>query len=280
MDLVLYLFLHLLPGLVCLTVFEHRARLGPLFRLTLRLSLAFTAAYVGLISLFAVVSHLHHLLFTSHTKSFFSTWSETTIAAFYHSEIFSPGSFLRAASVIVVYLAEKYQKERHEDTTRIATTEIAAAEQVLDPFRKVIERNLVEITKIRDSLTCPLCDKPYVRPQTLSPCGHTFDLACLQTHFRNAPPSPFDLSHNIRRLPAREKRCPTCNTCTMAEPAPAWFVKMIVDTASPPDVKIVPMHEGDDADGDDTYRVDPWLGIYREKEFVPLVHWVATFRRV
>ncbi|KAF7292767.1 RING-type domain-containing protein [Mycena indigotica] len=196
--------------------------------------------------------------------AFSQQWINTTKIAFYHPT--SPSmTFVMILSPTILASILRYQKHYYNEAHKTATLEILAAELAIQPFQKVVNRNTLELTKTRTCLSCPLCQQPFERPQTLTPCGHTFDLLCLQKHLRNSPPSLFDVQNNLVRLPSRQKLCPSCRVPTMAEPAPAWFVKCLVDTAAPPNTKIVPMHEGDDEDGDDTFRVDPWIGIYKEK---------------
>jgi len=77
------------------------------------------------------------------------------------------------------------------------------------------------------SLNCLICVDRLTQPYTLAPCGHTFDLDCLQGWFRTAHPSPADEELALTLNPRgalftlrKKKYCPLCHAEVGGCPAP------------------------------------------------------------
>ncbi|KAG9236904.1 hypothetical protein BJ875DRAFT_396337 [Amylocarpus encephaloides] len=70
-----------------------------------------------------------------------------------------------------------------------------------------------DLTKIRNLVTCPICDQLLYEPWTLA-CGHTYCYSCLCNWF----------------VPnKRKKTCPECRTKVKQIPAPSFLVKQLVE---------------------------------------------------
>ncbi|KAJ7701875.1 hypothetical protein B0H17DRAFT_1176361 [Mycena rosella] len=127
---------------------------------------------------------------------------------------------------------------------------LAAARKMLTA-QKVCAHHAQPVAALRAGLHCPLCAKPFTLPYALAPCGHTFDLRCLQQHFLSLPsntcPRPRRL--DLTTLP---KLCPTCGTAIAAPPALAWTVKTIADALAA-DPRTRPRAQ----------PRDPWSGFFR-----------------
>ncbi|KAJ7760138.1 hypothetical protein DFH07DRAFT_1060139 [Mycena maculata] len=92
-------------------------------------------------------------------------------------------------------------------------------------YSNVYTRQLADVDA---SLACLICVDRLTQPYTLAPCGHTFDLECLQAWFRTAHPSPADEQLALTLDPRgglfalrRKKFCPLCHAEVVGCPAPA-----------------------------------------------------------
>ncbi|KAJ7144782.1 hypothetical protein C8R43DRAFT_1198674 [Mycena crocata] len=119
---------------------------------------------------------------------------------------------------------------------RLAIEEAAAAAQ-----RKTI-RSIKQLADVNDCLQCLICVDRLTQPYTLAPCGHSFDLECLQAWFRTAHPSPADeelaLTLDVRGAAfalRRQKHCPLCHKEVRGAPAPALALLVLGGMTPPPD---------------------------------------------
>ncbi|KAJ6588561.1 hypothetical protein B0H19DRAFT_1057719 [Mycena capillaripes] len=144
----------------------------------------------------------------------------------------------------------QYEKARESEIRRRPVVD-----QVLAKVEKLRDQQVQPVDTIRASLKCSLCTRLYFRPYTLAPCGHTFDLDCLQRAFRTAPLTPIDRHFNHLDLPARQKLCPVCNAKVTRPPTFAWAVKTVVDAVS---------DDPDDDGGTIWGTSDPWKGIFKK----------------
>ncbi|KAJ7045226.1 hypothetical protein C8F04DRAFT_1388773 [Mycena alexandri] len=84
----------------------------------------------------------------------------------------------------VIYYHRKYRRDlRARATERLVSSRTGKA---------TIKRSVKQLSDVDASLVCSICVDRLSRPYTLAPCGHTFDLDCLQGWFRSAHPSPAD----------------------------------------------------------------------------------------
>ncbi|KAJ7883297.1 hypothetical protein B0H13DRAFT_2047179, partial [Mycena leptocephala] len=79
---------------------------------------------------------------------------------------------------------------------------------------------------IKTALKCPICTELLTQPYTLDPCGHTFDLVCLQQWFRTAPPVDEDTDTPPQWL------CPICRSVVYL-PSPCYSLKSVVAALKP-----------------------------------------------
>ncbi|KAJ7173066.1 hypothetical protein C8R43DRAFT_978365 [Mycena crocata] len=90
---------------------------------------------------------------------------------------------------------------------------------------------LVEREIIEESLQCAICLDLLRQPYVTS-CGHLFDLQCLRSWFRDAPPSDLDRTLNTNH-PAynclRTKTCPLCQAVITTPPSPMFALGPILD---------------------------------------------------
>jgi hypothetical protein len=91
---------------------------------------------------------------------------------------------------------------------------------------------------------------------SVAPCGHTFDLECLQDAFLNAPPTPLDTRLQLRKVRTRQKLCPhpDCGVEVLVPPAPAWTVRSVAGTVAPVGKELPPVQEMEED--------EPWVGIF------------------
>ncbi|KAJ7731227.1 hypothetical protein B0H16DRAFT_1733390 [Mycena metata] len=123
----------------------------------------------------------------------------------------------------VIYYHRKYRRD-----LRARVTERLAAEKERTDATATIKRSVKQLSDVDASLVCSICVDRLSRPYTLAPCGHTFDLDCLQGWFRSAHPSPADEALALTLDPRgalfalrRKKFCPLCHGEVSGCPAPA-----------------------------------------------------------
>ncbi|KAJ7146482.1 hypothetical protein C8R44DRAFT_973265 [Mycena epipterygia] len=104
-----------------------------------------------------------------------------------------------------------------------------AMEQVTANAQHMTRVRIKQLADVDASLTCLICVDRLTQPYTLAPCGHTFDLECLQAWFRSAHPSPADQllalaldPHGALFTLRRKKFCPLCHAEVVACPMPAY----------------------------------------------------------
>ncbi|KAJ7507384.1 hypothetical protein B0H11DRAFT_202418 [Mycena galericulata] len=159
----------------------------------------------------------------------------------------SPLAFFLAVFIPGLLLCLLFRQDARSLTAHASElSKKLSAEQTLNSEKDPAKELEQQVEAIRASLKCNLCARPFWRPHTLAPCGHTFDLDCLQRAFHSAPPSSspsgslFGLDPASAALldptctldlTARPKRCPlpACGAQIPLPPAPAWAVKTVVD---------------------------------------------------
>ncbi|KAJ7242100.1 hypothetical protein C8J57DRAFT_1368436, partial [Mycena rebaudengoi] len=131
-----------------------------------------------------------------------------------------------------------------------------AAEEVLRRFQVICDARAKPVVDIAAAILCPLCSKTFTQPYTVAPCGHTFDLECLQDAFLNAPPTPLDTRLQLRKVRTRQKLCPHpgCGVEVLVPPAPAWTVRSVASTVAPVGKELPPVQEMEED--------EPWVGIF------------------
>ncbi|KAJ7696787.1 hypothetical protein B0H17DRAFT_1197891 [Mycena rosella] len=125
--------------------------------------------------------------------------------------------------VLFIYERRKFAKHfKRELAGRLAMEDAAAHAQ------HKAQRCVKQLAEADASLTCLICVDRLTQPYTLAPCGHTFDLECLQTWFRTAHPSPADEElaltldpHGALYALCRKKFCPLCHAQVAGCPVPA-----------------------------------------------------------
>ncbi|KAJ7823658.1 hypothetical protein B0H13DRAFT_2125055, partial [Mycena leptocephala] len=108
---------------------------------------------------------------------------------------------------------------------------------------------------IKTALKCPICTELLTQPYTLDPCGHTFDLVCLQQWFRTAPPvdEDTDTPPTMAYCPLdHDKVCPICRSVVYL-PSPCYSLKSVV-------AALKPGNGGGPLANED----DPWADIFFE----------------
>ncbi|KAJ7625002.1 hypothetical protein DFH06DRAFT_1339789 [Mycena polygramma] len=95
-----------------------------------------------------------------------------------------------------------------------------------------VERDPNDLSKtleaIKAALKCPICTELLTQPYTLDPCGHTFDLACLQQWFRTGPPGTEAPPTGLAYCPLdHDKVCPICRA-NVYLPAPCYSLKSVL----------------------------------------------------
>ncbi|KAJ7157378.1 hypothetical protein C8R46DRAFT_1114308 [Mycena filopes] len=111
-----------------------------------------------------------------------------------------------------------YSHREHRRDILARSTERLAAQKELTDSQAAIQRSVKQLSEVDASLVCLICVDRLTQPYTLAPCGHTFDLECLQGWFRAAHPSPADeeLAETLDPRGAlftlrRRKFCPLCH---------------------------------------------------------------------
>ncbi|KAJ7157366.1 hypothetical protein C8R46DRAFT_1114271 [Mycena filopes] len=111
-----------------------------------------------------------------------------------------------------------YSHREHRRDILARSTERLAAQKELTDSQAAIQRSAKQLSEVDASLVCLICVDRLTQPYTLAPCGHTFDLECLQGWFRAAHPSPADeeLAETLDPRGAlftlrRRKFCPLCH---------------------------------------------------------------------
>ncbi|KAJ7607165.1 hypothetical protein FB45DRAFT_1135651 [Roridomyces roridus] len=135
-----------------------------------------------------------------------------------------------ALLVVLVHERRQTAKELYFQAVKRVEFEKATVEG-----RKTVERCNKQLADVDDSLSCLICVDRLTQPYTLAPCGHTFDLECLQSWFRAAHPregeeefarvlNPRGAFFALRRT----KVCPLCHTKVRGAPAPARALRGIL----------------------------------------------------
>ncbi|KAJ6541569.1 hypothetical protein B0H19DRAFT_1268558 [Mycena capillaripes] len=151
-----------------------------------------------------------------------------------HVETF-PGVFVFFAGLLCsVTLLSAYihyrRKYRNDIRARVAERLAACLvnEREILKGQRTIQRSVKQLADVDASLVCLICVDRFTQPYTLAPCGHTFDLECLQGWFRAAHPSPADeeLALTLDRRGSlftlrRQKFCPLCHAEVGGCPTPA-----------------------------------------------------------
>ncbi|KAJ7439978.1 hypothetical protein FB451DRAFT_1415448 [Mycena latifolia] len=124
---------------------------------------------------------------------------------------------------LLIYERRQFAKEIKCDRAKRL-----AIEQTTAHAQHTAQRCVKQLAEASASLVCLICVDRLTQPYTLAPCGHTFDLDCLQTWFRSAHPSPADEQlaltldpHGALYALRRKKFCPLCHAEVAGCPAPA-----------------------------------------------------------
>ncbi|KAJ7696790.1 hypothetical protein B0H17DRAFT_1329094 [Mycena rosella] len=133
---------------------------------------------------------------------------------------------LDCAMVLLVYLFI-YERRKFAKHFKRELAKRLAIEDATAHAQRTAQRSVKQLAEADASLTCLICVDRLTQPYTLAPCGHTFDLECLQTWFRTAHPSPADeeLARTLDPRGAlyalrRKKFCPLCHTEVVGCPVP------------------------------------------------------------
>ncbi|KAJ7083328.1 hypothetical protein B0H15DRAFT_850598 [Mycena belliarum] len=123
----------------------------------------------------------------------------------------------------LIFERRRFARERKDNLAKCLAIEHTTAQAYL-----TAQKCVQQLAEAEASLVCLICVDRLTQPYTLAPCGHTFDLDCLQTWFRSAHPSPDDeqLALTLDRYGAlfalrRKKFCPLCHAEVVGCPAPA-----------------------------------------------------------
>ncbi|KAJ6612784.1 hypothetical protein B0H10DRAFT_279613 [Mycena sp. CBHHK59/15] len=118
-----------------------------------------------------------------------------------------------------------------------------------------------QLEMIKTALQCPICKDLLTQPYTLDPCGHSFDLACLQKWFCTPPPRQNEAHWASEPYPMafclvdRDKTCPTCRTIVYL-PSPGYALKSVLSV-------LRPNGGGGEVVNED---YDPWMDIFYEDD--------------
>ncbi|KAJ7777966.1 hypothetical protein DFH07DRAFT_1056314 [Mycena maculata] len=214
-------------------------------------ALALAAVFLGLTAWSSLI-----LFYQDSTESLARRWIDHTWTALHTTRLAgtSPLALFLATSLpALLSYARIHQARRAVVARQSEISKQLAAEQTVireqDPPKQLAQ----EVQAIHASLKCTLCALPFQRPYTIAPCGHTFDLACLQRFFHRAPPTPLDTRLARVDLTAREKRCPllACRAAVPAPPARAWAVQAVAAAVDP-----------DPCCDEDSAPAHPWEGIF------------------
>ncbi|KAF7347174.1 OPT oligopeptide transporter [Mycena venus] len=165
-----------------------------------------------------------------------------------------PVVFLFGLCATTVLLAAFiYNRREDRKDLRCLVAERLAKQRDLIDTQHTIQRSVKAMSDVDASLNCLICVDRLTQPYTLAPCGHTFDLDCLQGWFRAAHPSPADEELALALNPRgalftlrKRKYCPLCHTEVGGPPAPARAL-LVLGGMEPP------------AEG------NPWRGLFMEK---------------
>ncbi|KAJ6541561.1 hypothetical protein B0H19DRAFT_1077395 [Mycena capillaripes] len=143
-------------------------------------------------------------------------------------EMFPVVSLLGFASSLTLFLVIVYQRHKHQNHLDYLLAESRETEINIADTKDTIQECERQLADVDATLVCLICVDRLTQPYTLAPCGHTFDLACLQGWFRSAHPSPadeelaltFDRRGSVYTL-LRQKFCPICRTEVRGCPVPA-----------------------------------------------------------
>ncbi|KAJ7857549.1 hypothetical protein B0H13DRAFT_1158596 [Mycena leptocephala] len=129
---------------------------------------------------------------------------------------------------VTLLFAFIYNRREYGNDIRCRVAERLASKRETAKAQHTIQRSAKQLADSDASLVCLICVDRLTQPYTLAPCGHTFDLECLQGWFRTAHPSPTDEQLALTLDPRgslyalrRQKFCPLCHAEVADCPAPA-----------------------------------------------------------
>ncbi|KAF7342081.1 RING-type domain-containing protein [Mycena venus] len=201
-------------------------------------------------------------------QTFSTRWIKHAWSALHTTRFLGTSPALFFLSVFVPALlacALVHQSARHEKARVAENNKRRVVDMALSKAQQIRDEQMQPIEAIRASLKCGLCDRLYEQPYTLAPCGHTFDLCCLQRAFC-APTSPWAHSLRVlffplfsRKILERPKHCPdpACRSVVPIRPALAWTVKAVVDAVDND------LYDYDDLPSIWPWKSDPWKGIFK-----------------
>ncbi|KAJ6544021.1 hypothetical protein B0H19DRAFT_1076201 [Mycena capillaripes] len=198
--------------------------------------------------------------FSRHRMNY--AWNDLQVTHFTNTSIYFFFSLLVPNLLFFCLLRQRTQyikeSEPHFVQQLFLNQELIALQQIRNEHMK-------RLKAIRASLKCTLCphgSKPkiFTRPHTLLPCGHTFDLHCLQRFFRSPPSQPN--SSDPADLLHRQKFCPLCTTEVTEPPVPVWLVKNLVDAVDGPKAAAAAARTPVDR--------NPWEGIFTPRVRLPV----------
>ncbi|KAJ7511722.1 hypothetical protein B0H11DRAFT_712728 [Mycena galericulata] len=150
--------------------------------------------------------------------------------------------FLSLGTSVALLLIFVYERRRIAKELNCEIAPRVAFEKAIAQARRTTQVCTKQLADVDASLACMICVDRLTQPYTLAPCGHSFDLECLQSWFRTAHPSPADeqLAFTLDPRGAlfalrRKKFCPLCHAEVVGCPAPARALLGLGMTPSPED---------------------------------------------
>ncbi|KAJ7120983.1 hypothetical protein C8R44DRAFT_170821 [Mycena epipterygia] len=113
---------------------------------------------------------------------------------------------------------------------------------------KALHETYPQLQAIEASLQCCMCQDLLCQPYTLSPCGHSGCLECLQDWFCGSRRDDGGFRPNVV---FRAKKCPLCRALVPTRPTESFALRDVTSVLSPPGRQGVGRDEG-----------DPWACIF------------------